>query len=52
MRSAAQPVPAVPNRSYPGHVDDWFRWSSPAGIAMILIDIAACVLLIKYVPSL
>jgi hypothetical protein len=52
MRSAAQPVPAAPNRSDLGQVDDWFRWSSPAGLAMILVDIAACVLLIRYVPSL
>lgn len=52
MRSAARPVPAASNRSDLVQVDDWFRWSSPAGIAMILVDIAAFVLLVRYVPSL
>ena len=46
---AAQRVPDV---VIAAGVDAWFRWSSPAGLAMILVDIAACVLLIKYFPSL
>ena len=55
MPSAAEPAPAVRSRAEGANganVDDWFRWSSPAGLALILVDIAACVLLLRYVPSL
>jgi hypothetical protein len=52
MPSAAEPAHAAPPQPEGATVDDWFRWSSPAGLAMILVDIAACVLLLRYVPSL